>query len=95
MTDAEELAELKKQVSTLRHDIRGILSPAMLTADRLLSHADPSVKRAGEVIIRTVDRITARLLETKLGYEVPGEQALGQPAIGQPGLGQPGKDAAK
>ncbi len=85
MTDAEELAELKKQVSTLRHDIRGILSPAMLTADRLLGHADPSVKRAGDVIIRTVDRIAARLLETKLGYEVPGEQALGQP----------GKDAAK
>ena len=94
MTDVEELAELKKQVSTLRHDIRGILSPAMLTADRLLNHADPSVKRAGEVIIRTVERITGRLLETKLGYEVPGEQALGQTDANAP-PGQGAKDAAK
>ena len=38
---------METQTATLRHDIRGILSPALLTADRLLNHADPAVKRAG------------------------------------------------
>jgi hypothetical protein len=41
--------------------LRGILSPALLMADRLLAHDDPAVKRAGEVIARTVERATARL----------------------------------
>jgi hypothetical protein len=48
-------------MSVLRHDLRGILSPALLMADRLLAHDDPAVKRAGEVIARTVERATARL----------------------------------
>lgn len=54
-------------MSVLRHDLRGILSPAMLIADRLMAHADPSVQRAGEVIGRTVERATARLAEKKQG----------------------------
>src|SRR5262249_5909951 len=40
------------------HDLRGILSPAMLTAERLQMSADPSVKRAGDVVLRTVERAT-------------------------------------
>ena len=59
------LAELEAQTAVLRHDIRGILSPALLTADRLLRHADPVVKKAGDTIVRTVERTTARLAETK------------------------------
>ena len=59
------LAEMEAHTATLRHDIRGILSPALLTADRLLNHADPGVKRAGELMVRTVERTTARLAETK------------------------------
>ncbi len=62
---AARLAEVDVQVATLRHDIRGILSPALLTADRLLRHADPAVTRAGETMVRTVERTTARLGETK------------------------------
>ncbi len=58
-----QLAELRKQVSTLRHDVRGILSPALLVADGLLNHAEPKVKRAGEVMVRTVERASERLAE--------------------------------
>jgi signal transduction histidine kinase len=59
------LAELEAQMATLRHDLRGILSPALLTADRLLDSRDPVARRAGEVMVRTVERTTARLAETK------------------------------
>jgi len=59
-------AAMDAQVATLRHDLHGILSPALLTADRLLNSPDPSVRRAGEVMVRTVERATARLAETKL-----------------------------
>jgi hypothetical protein len=65
------LTELETQVARLRHDLRGILSPALLTADRLLEHPEPSVRRAGEVVVRTVDRATARLAETKLAQTHP------------------------
>ena len=60
------LAELRAHLSGLRHDIRGILSPAMLVSDRLLSHAEPGVRRAGEVMVRVVERAATRLAETKL-----------------------------
>ncbi len=70
MTEGEltrvRLAALETQVAALRHDLHGILSPALLTADRLLNSPDPSVRRAGEVMVRTVERATARLAETKL-----------------------------
>ncbi len=61
-----QLAELRKQVSTLRHDVRGILSPALLVADGLLNHAEPKVKRAGDVMVRTVERASERLAELKV-----------------------------
>ena len=64
-----QLAELRAHLSGLRHDIRGILSPALLVSDRLLSHDEPHVRRAGEVMVRTVDRATARLTETRLDQE--------------------------
>ncbi len=64
-SDATELAELRRQLSTLRHDLRGMLSPALLVSDRLLASEDAAVRRAGEVMIRTVDRVTERLAETR------------------------------
>jgi type II secretory pathway component PulJ len=59
------LAELEAQMATLRHDLNGILSPALLSADRLLDSQDPVARRAGEVMVRTVERTTARMAETK------------------------------
>ncbi len=65
------LAELRGHLAGLRHDIRGILSPAMLVSDRLVSHQDAGIRRAGEVMIRTVERAVGRLAETKLDQEAP------------------------
>ncbi len=59
------LAALEAKTSSLRHDLRGILSPALLTAERLLSHEDPAIRRAGEMMVKTVERASARLAETK------------------------------
>ncbi len=51
----------REALSALRHDLRGILSPALLMSDRLIAHPDPAIQRAGDVILRTVERATARL----------------------------------
>ena len=67
---AADLAKLRAQLQGLRHDVRGILSPALLVSDRLLSHPEPHVKRAGEVMVRTVERAVTRLGETKLDQEI-------------------------
>ncbi len=52
------LAALGSAVARISHDLRGILAPALLTAERLESHHDAAVQRAGEVLVRTVDRAT-------------------------------------
>jgi hypothetical protein len=59
------LSEMQAQLSMLRHDLHGILSPALLTADRLTSSADPAIRKAGDIVVRTVERATARLAATK------------------------------
>ena len=58
------LANKAEQQRKLRHDIRGALSPVLLVADRLLNHADPAVKRSGEIMVKTVDRAIALLAES-------------------------------
>jgi hypothetical protein len=62
---AARLHTLEAKTSSLRHDLRGILSPALLTAERLLGYEDPVVRRAGEIMVKTVERASARLSETK------------------------------
>jgi hypothetical protein len=47
----------------LRHDIRGALSPALLTADRLLTNGDPAVRRAGEIMVLAVERAAALMAD--------------------------------
>jgi signal transduction histidine kinase len=60
------LAALGTAVAKVNHDLRGILSPTMLTAERLQAHADPAVKRAGDILLRAVERaaeLTGRTLD--------------------------------
>ena len=59
-----DLAHRTEQQRKLRHDIRGALSPVLLVADRLLGNADPGVKRSGEIMVRTVERATALLVDS-------------------------------
>jgi signal transduction histidine kinase len=52
------LAALGTVVAKVSHDLRGILTPALLTSERLQLHADPKVQRAGEMLAQAVDRAT-------------------------------------
>lgn len=45
----------------LRHDIRGIISPAMLAADQLDEHPDPLVQKAAQTITESLERLLVRL----------------------------------
>ena len=47
---------------SLRHDLRGILSPALLMSDRLLmATQDPLAKRTAETMIEAIERAEKRL----------------------------------
>jgi hypothetical protein len=63
-------AAAKDPNAVLRHDLRGLLSPALMVSDRLMAHGDPAVRRAGEVVVKTVQRLTDRLEETRTTPEV-------------------------
>lgn len=45
----------------LRHDIRGIISPAMLAADQLDENPDPLVQKAAQTITESLERLLLRL----------------------------------
>lgn len=45
-------------IGRLSHDLRGVLSPALLAAERLLASPEASVRRGGEIVVRAVDRAT-------------------------------------
>ncbi len=56
---AARLAEVEQEISFLRHELRGALSPALMVSDRLLKNDDPLVRRAGDAVVRSVERATA------------------------------------
>jgi hypothetical protein len=60
------LAELEAAASVLRHDLRGMLAPALLVVDRLLAHPDPKVAKAGETVLKAIGRVEERLVATRL-----------------------------
>ena len=59
------LADVEARAATLRHDLRGVLSPALMVTDRLLRHTDPAIQRAGQSIVRSVDRATEIIQASK------------------------------
>jgi signal transduction histidine kinase len=69
------LAALGTVVAKVSHDLRGILTPALLTAERLQLNADPRVQRAGEVLAQAVDR-AAELVRRTLDYAREGPPPL-------------------
>ena len=50
------LAALGTVVAKVSHDVRGVLTPVLLQADRLGKHADPAVRRAGDALVQAVER---------------------------------------
>ena len=45
----------------LGHDLRGMLSPAMMVAERLQNNPDPAIKKAGTIILESLDRAVAAI----------------------------------
>lgn len=66
------LAALGAALARVSHDLRGILSPALLSAERLQGNTDPALRRIGDSIARTVERAT-ELVRNTLDFagEVP------------------------
>ena len=54
------VASMKPVVSAMK---RGALSPALLTADRLLTNKDPAVKRAGEIMVGAVEKAASLMAD--------------------------------
>lgn len=69
------LAALGTVVAKVSHDLRGILTPALLTAERLQLNSDPKVQRAGETLAQAVDRATD-LVRRTLDYAREGPPPL-------------------
>ncbi len=61
----QELEDYRAHSATLRHDLRGVLSPALMMSDRLLNHPEPTVQRAGTAVVRSIERATALLNDSK------------------------------
>jgi len=45
----------------LQHDVRGLLTPALLAADLLCRHADPAVVKSAETVVSAIMRIVERV----------------------------------
>jgi hypothetical protein len=56
----------------LRHDVNGALSPAMLAADRLSENQDPSVSRAANTILASLQRCVDIMNDPARGAPPPG-----------------------
>lgn len=52
------LAALGTAVAKVSHDLRSMLAPALLSAERLQNNADPNVRRIGDTVVRAVERAT-------------------------------------
>lgn len=62
----ERLSSLGLSVTKINHDLRNVLSTALLMADRLSMNADPALSEMGERLARTVERgvgLTEEVLE--------------------------------
>ncbi len=61
----ERIRVLEKLISSVRHDVNGALTPALMAADGLRSNADAGVQRAGSRIGDSIMRVTKLLRSTR------------------------------
>lgn len=61
-------------VASLRHDLRGALSPALILSDRLVASSDPAIRKAGEAVVRSIEQASALIAASKT-LEPPGGAA--------------------
>ena len=56
LREKEHLTALGTAVAKINHDLRGILSPALLISDRLEDSDDPEVKRVTPQLVASIER---------------------------------------
>jgi hypothetical protein len=78
----DRIAQLETLVASLRHDLRGVVTPAVLIADRLRNSSDPTIQRSAARITDVVERILSRLNAT---YELVPPRGEAGPVIGAMG----------
>ncbi len=66
-------------VASLRHDLRGALSPALILSDRLVASTDPAIRKAGEAVVRSIEQASALIAASKT-LESPGDGAARPPS---------------
>lgn len=74
------LAALGTAVAKISHDLRNILSSALLIADRLSGSEDPGIRRAASMLVDAVERATDLVTKT-LGFAREGPPALLRAAL--------------
>ncbi len=74
------LAALGTSVAKISHDLRNILSSALLVADSLEQTADPAVQRAAQRLIRAVRRAT-QLVSQTVDFAREGPPAITRTAV--------------
>jgi len=62
---AARLSDVEARAASMRHDLRGVLSPALMVTDRLLNNPEPTVQRAGQAVIRSIERATSIIQASK------------------------------
>ncbi|MDI2090080.1 hypothetical protein [Commensalibacter oyaizuii] len=57
----------EKELSVLRHDVKGLLSPALLMADRILLNksADEKIQKSAESIAQSIEKVSEYLTASK------------------------------
>ena len=74
LAEKTRLAALGAAMSRISHDLKNILTPAVLISDRLESSADPQVRKVAPRLIETLER-AARLCAETLSYAKSGPPA--------------------
>ncbi len=60
----DRVEQLEKLVSTLRHDVRGIVTPVALATYHLYKSSDPAIQHSAARIDEMVERLVLRLNST-------------------------------
>jgi len=50
----------------LGHELRNVLSPAMMLAERISMHSDPQVQRSGKMILESLDKAIVLIKSAQL-----------------------------
>ena len=76
-------------VASLRHDLRGALSPALILSARLVASPDPAIRKAGEAVVRSIEQASALIAASKT-LEPPGDGAARPPSDPAGSAARPG-----